>query len=296
MNPKEVEIVIYHYPCPDGLASAWVAKKYSYLNNVKYEYVGIMTNSSPTFTSKLTEQMKGKTILFIDYAPTKGQYLIAKELAKEIYILDHHKTNEAEYKDKENTVFDMNKSGVGLAWDFFFPNQEMPVYLQMVQERDLWKFTIPNTREFTNGLYFSAGEDLDNYTLVMDSIYQNPSTMQDYVKIGTAIENNKQEKIKKMVEYNKNNVYTYNGFRCGIINCDYDLASDLGNAMMLTNNFDFVVLWRYDHPKELYILSFRSTEKSNFDVSELAKSLGGGGHFCAAGASIKEHPSVYFSK
>lgn len=296
MNPKEINIIIYHHPCPDGIASAWVASKYASIHNIQYKYVGIGTNSSSTFTPELTEDIKGKTILFVDYAPTKNQYIIAKELAKKIYILDHHKTNEAEYKDKENTVFDMNKSGVGLAWSFFFPEKEMPIYLRMVQERDLWKFTLPNAREFTTGLYYSAGEELDNYSLIMEEIYNDPSKIQDYIKIGIVVENNKQEKIKKIVQYNKNNIYKYYQFNCGIVNCDYDLASDLGSAMMSTNNFDFVVLWRYDQLTESYLLSLRSSDKSNFDVSQLAKSLGGGGHFCAAGAIIKEHPSIFFSK
>ena len=64
--------------------------------------------------------------------------------------------------------------------------------------------------------------------------------------------------------------------------------------MMDTNNFDFVVLWRYDQLKEIYVLSLRSSNKSNFDVSKLAKTLNGSGHEFSAGGSLKEHPSVYF--
>lgn len=295
MNPSEVDIVVYHYPCPDGLASAWVASKYASIHNLEYKYVGIMTNSSPIFTPELTELMKEKTVLFVDYAPTKGQYQVAKELAKNIYILDHHKTNEAEYSGKINTVFDMNKSGVGLAWSFFFPTKVMPIHLLMIQERDLWKWNTEFAKEFTNGLYFCAGEELDRYSAIMNEIYDNPSKVQHYINIGIVVEDHKQRKIQKIVKENGNNVYMYKGFKCGIVSCDYDLASDLGSAMMDTNNFDFVVLWRYDQLKEMYILSLRSSNKSNFDVSKLAKTLNGGGHEFSAGGSLKEHPSVYFS-
>ena len=228
MNPKEVDIVVYHYPCPDGLASAWVASKYAFIHNLEYKYVGIMTNSSPIFTPELTELMKGKTVLFVDYAPTKEQYQIAKELAKNIYILDHHKTNEAEYSGKINTVFDMNKSGVGLAWDFFFPTEEMPIHLGIIQERDLWTFTTPYAKEFTNGLYFCAGEELHEYSIIMNKIYDDRTLIQKYIDIGVVVEIHKQRKIQKIVKENGNNVYMYKGFKCGIVSCDYDLASDLG--------------------------------------------------------------------
>jgi nanoRNase/pAp phosphatase (c-di-AMP/oligoRNAs hydrolase) len=297
MNPDNVDVVVYHYPCPDGLASAWVASKYASIHNLSYKYVGIMTNSSQSFTSELTSIIEDKTVLFLDYAPTKGQYDIASKLAKDIYILDHHKTNESQYKNFKNTIFNMELSGVGLAWNFFFPEQtdKMPVYLEMIQERDLFKWKTEGAAEFTTGLYYCAGEELKEYTILMDDLYDNPAKVEQYIEIGRTIEKHKQRQIKKIVNYNKDNIYFYNGYKCGIVSCDYDLASDLGNAMMETENFDFIVLWRYDHLKEIYNLSFRSNQKYNFDVSELAKSLGGGGHKFSAGANLKEHPSIFFS-
>lgn len=294
MNPNKVNVVIYHHPCADGNASAYVANKYATENNLQYKFCGIKTDSSETFTSELTDLIKDQVVLFIDYAPTKGQYEIAKQIVKEMYILDHHVTNEKEYKDKPNTIFDMNLSGVGLAWNFFFPEKPLPVYLKMIQERDLWKFETSNTKEFTNGLYYCAGEKLSSYCDVMKKIELDESYMNTIIDLGILIEQHKQSKISNIVD-NTKKVYNYNGFKCAIVNCDYDIASDLGSALMNTNNYDFAVLWRYDHTKEIYILSLRSSDKSKFDVSELAKKMGGGGHRNASGCTMTTHPSEYFN-
>ena len=62
-------------------------------------------------------------------------------------VLDHHKTAEEELRGLPYAKFDMNKSGAMLAWEHFFPNGKPPRLVEYVQDRDLWKYELPVSRE-----------------------------------------------------------------------------------------------------------------------------------------------------
>ena len=64
-----------------------------------------------------------------------------------LLVLDHHKTAQAALADidhaKAKIVFDMERSGAGLAWDYFYPlatGSARPPLIDMVEDRDLWRF------------------------------------------------------------------------------------------------------------------------------------------------------------
>lgn len=289
MNPLEIDVVCFHYPCQDGLGSAWVAYKFATENNLTYQYV-------PMSHSKTSEfDFKDKNVAFFDYAPTDELIVELEKSAKDYYILDHHVTNEQRLKDCSKCIFDMNRSGAGLAWDYYYPNTEMPKFLQMIQDRDLWKFTIPETKAFSNGLYTytSMTKSIDESFKLFDELYVNPSKYEEIMKIGEILENKKQNRISGLANYVSKKTYSYNNLKVAIVNCDHELASDLGNHLVSNYDYDFAVCWRYDHLKEEYWLSLRSN--GDMDVSQICKEYGGGGHKNASGCSTKIHPSVLFN-
>jgi oligoribonuclease NrnB/cAMP/cGMP phosphodiesterase (DHH superfamily) len=70
--------------------------------------------------------------------------------------------------------------------------------------------------------------------------------------------------------------------KCAIINMTV-LQSDLGNYIVKNYNVDFVLLWRYDNKTDLVECSLRSDQ---FNVSEVARKYGGGGHIKASGFKL----------
>src|SRR5262249_25358010 len=44
-------------------------------------------------------------------------------------------------------VFDMERSGARLAWEYFFPEKDPPWLVNYVQDRDLWRWKLPHSRE-----------------------------------------------------------------------------------------------------------------------------------------------------
>lgn len=65
-----------------------------------------------------------------------------------VTILDHHATVRADLEGQPDTIFDMDRSGAVIAWEFFHTEQT-PLFLRYVQDRDLYQNLLPFTREIT---------------------------------------------------------------------------------------------------------------------------------------------------
>ena len=103
----------------------------------------------------------------------------------------------------------------------------------------------------------------------------------------------KEIKVANLTKKLINKIYKYKGHNVVMANVEYDIVSDLGNALSSRPECDFAILWRYDHVYEKYNISMRSTNK--VDVSEICKLFGGGGHKNAAGCATQKHPLIVFN-
>ena len=70
--------------------------------------------------------------------------------------------------------------------------------------------------------------------------------------------------------------------------------SEIGST--LAKDCDFAMIWYYDHDSCMYKASLRAFH-GTMDVSEIAKSFGGGGHRKAAGFVLpkSKHPDSIFT-
>lgn len=289
MKPDDIQIVFYHSPCQDGAASAYVAHKYAKEHGLTYEFIGI-TNTTKEFSDMAP--LTGKNVIFFDIAPNDTQIEQLVAGGSKFFIVDHHKTNENRLKNYTNCIFDMNKSGVGLTWDYFYPSDQLPLPLQMIQDRDLWVWKIPNSKEFCSGM-ITYSRLTDDLFALFESVIDDPKVFNEILVVGTILEKKHAKDIEYLAIATSVKIYTYKGYTVCIVNCDHEKASDLGHKILKEYNYDFVVCWRYNHPTEEYWLSLRADNK--VDVSEICKEFGGGGHKNAAGCSTKIHPSVLFS-
>jgi phosphoesterase RecJ-like protein len=169
----------------------------------------------------------------------------------------------------------------------------------MIQDRDLWTWKLPLSKDFCDGLHnVLAGVDgiekcFDYYDKLLEN--EDIETIK-YIEIGKILRAKKEKMIYSIVKNNKK-VYNYNfnnnNYKVKMFNCDHEYASDLGNALCKSDNCDFAVLWRYDHTSETYWLSLRANNK--VDVSAICKTYGGGGHKNASGCTIDKHPIEIFN-
>lgn len=131
--------ILYHGGCLDGFGGAYAAwKKFG----DSAEYVPLARGKEPP-----VEEYRGAHIYFVDFCYTKeimDQFVAA---AARVTVLDHHEGVEDVIKSMPEFVFDSNRSGAGIAWDYFHPGEPRPTLLDHVEDDDLFRYALPLTRE-----------------------------------------------------------------------------------------------------------------------------------------------------
>lgn len=288
MHPEEVEVVIFHHPCTDGAAAAWVAKQFNQkIWLMEWTHEKIDENRM----LEIIENCKDKNVMFVDCAPkTRDQLYQLSYSCKQYLILDHHKSGMELFADGFNPSngevrFDMEKSGCVLAWEFFFPLKPIPTLLLYIQERDLWKFKLEGSKEFTD--YFYAMHNPSNvleFFRIMNDYTQNEEAFATIMKRGLAVSEFKQQMCQDMASRSLSKMYK--DYKIKVTPCDFLLISDVGNYMCQDDDVDFAVLYQVKEGSSglMAMLSFRSKKT---DVSAIAKEFpGGGGHAASAGCTI----------
>lgn len=266
-------IVIYHSPCMDGFTAAWAC----WLAHPDWEFVKGVHGEPPP-------NVKNKNVFLLDFSYKR--YTMMEVIADSLTttILDHHVSAQKDLdgldKDVLNSenchiVFDMTKSGAMLAWEFFHHHKPAPALVRYVQDRDLWKFVLPDSRSVSAALFsYEYSFEQWNELLARLDGTRYYSTVSD----GIAIERKHQKDIAELLAICAH-PFTLAGYEVKIANLPYTMASD--GAHQLANGAPFGATYYIDK-NGFYQFSLRSTDKG-VDVSEIAKKYGGGGHKHAAG-------------
>jgi uncharacterized protein len=273
-------LCIYHHNCADGFGAAWVVNKF-FSGNVDF-HPGIYGEAPPV--------CNGRDVYIVDFSYPLHVTIAIMQSAKSVTILDHHKSAaEIETLIKAGEVkgiFDIAHSGAMLAWKWFFPDKEAPLLLRHIEDRDLWKFEMPWTREIQAAL-FSYPYDF----MVWDSLIE--STEKNAVFLageGKTIERKHHKDIAELLEVTRREM-NIGGHVVWVANLPYTMASDAAHTLCKTPMIDprdgvgllnppaFAATY-YDGAQGRFF-SLRSV--GDFDVSEIAKKYGGGGHKNAAG-------------
>lgn len=264
-------LCIYHSPCLDGFAAAAVVYKY-YQGEVDL-HPGVHGEPPPDVTDR--------EVLIVDFSYKRPVLLEMAKQAKSITIFDHHASAERDLIDlPENVraVFDMNRSGGMMTWDELFPGERPPGVLEYVQDRDLWRFNLPQSKEVNLALFSYP------YNMDLWQRYLNLEGVGDIGKLqeeGTAI---LRKHNKDIEEYIANGIHRLNiaGFDVPALNCPYQWGSDAGHIMC--QGEWFAAYWYMKSNGKIYI-GFRS-EEGGEDVSVIATQFGGGGHKHASGCEV----------
>jgi oligoribonuclease NrnB/cAMP/cGMP phosphodiesterase (DHH superfamily) len=200
--------------------------------------------------------------------------------AKGFFVLDHHKSAMVELHDITCTHFDMNHSGAMLSWKFFHPGKDAPRMIKHIEDRDLWKWEIPYSKEF------AAAFDMVPFDFEEFDKYLDDSAVDDAQERGAYILAYSKTVISKISKHASPR--KLNGKDVLVVNSPHWM-SEIGNA--LSPKCDFAVIWYYDHDTHQVKVSLRA-HHDDADVSEVAKKYGGGGHRKAAGFSLAPNISI----
>lgn len=280
-------LCIYHGNCLDGFTSAWIV--HTFFKGDVDLYPGIYQDPPPPIEP-------GRPVIFVDFSYKRDVMLEMLNRAAGILLIDHHKsaiedlqsvalpidswTHFRDYIDTDSepiiySYFDTERSGAGLAWDFFNPGIPRPQLVSHVEDRDLWRFTLFQTREI-NAALFSYEYDLDIWNAIMG---MNPSA---HASDGMAIERKHHKDIRELLKVVTRDMII-DGHIVPVANLPYTYTSDAGHELCKANPELFAACY-WDTPKGR-VFSLRSREEG-MDVSVIAKKYGGGGHKNAAGFRV----------
>lgn len=277
-------LCIYHGNCADGFGAAWAVRQCFGDADVEF-HSGIYGNDPP--------DVRGRDVVLVDFSYKRPVIDAIGRAASSLLILDHHKTaaedlaglrapktwldhieqtalDDVENAEPVRAVFDMNRSGAGIAWDFFHPGQPRPRLLDHIEDRDLWRFLLPHTREIQAAV-FSYPYDFN----VWDELIA--ADLELMAKQGEAIERKHHKDIAELVGVTKRRMII-GGISVPVANLPYTLTSDAGNLMAAGEPF---AACYWDTP-DGRVFSLRSRDYGA-DVSAVAKGYGGGGHRNASG-------------
>lgn len=277
-------LCIYHGHCADGFAAALAVRMALGKENVDF-HAGVYQDPPP--------DVSGRQVVMVDFSYKADALNEMMTTAQSILILDHHKSAAEELATFARApyeigsgfipitgvrvLFDLSRSGAVIAWEYFHGTPVPKMFLH-IQDRDLWKFEMPGTREIQACL-FSHPYDFDLWKGFIDT-FDCMTGMSKMIDEGTAIERKHFKDIREFIE-----VAGYRmaiaGHDVPVLNASYFWSSDAGYIMGKGEPF---AACYWDTPSGR-VFSLRSAD-DGLDVAEIAKQFGGGGYKHSAGFRV----------
>ena len=289
--PWKPDVVLFHGPgCLDGFGAAFAA--WLKWGSEGIDYIPCTYGVS---LPEVFDRCAGKHVLIVDFSFKHHEMVELGKLVKTCIVLDHHKSAEAELAEWRvsvapgrfhelcsglehdgdilpiRAIFDMEKSGTRLAWEFCHPGTDVPWLLRHIEDRDLWRFDLRGTKEINAALHSHPLE-----FELWARFAEYPGKLEDE---GESI---LRAHSKHVTDFCRNAYFEeIGGYRVPVLNVPYPFVSDCGHELLkLHPEAPFAACWTRVGDKLKY--SLRS-ENSRMDVSEVAENLGGGGHRNSAG-------------
>jgi uncharacterized protein len=270
-------LVIYHGGCRDGFCAAWVADRFFSTRGGADFHAGYYGHAPP--------DVRGRAVYVLDFSYSRPVMDEMHKEAASLLVLDHHKTAEAAMFGARYAEFDMNRSGAGMAWDHFFGGVR-PTVVDYTEDRDLWRFALPHSKE-VNAYLSTLAFDFPAWTNAETNAVQDGFEAHDPT---VTARNRGQWVISKTEQYVREaaknaRTVTFAGKKVPLVNAPQVDISELLDYLVTTDKAPFAVGW-WQRQDGVFQYSLRS--RGDFDVSALAKLYGGGGHANAAGFQSQE--------
>lgn len=276
--------IIFHSNCGDGFCSAWLC----HLAWPDAEFIPANYGWKPP-------DVTGNDVLIVDFSYDRDILINMVKKAAELKVLDHHATAQNNLTGLDFCIFDMNKSGAHLTWDYLIaqgmlkPHEHWPMLypsaaecnthwlVQYVEDYDLQRQVLPHHEEICATIR-NRDFTFEAYDLLSR---QSPESL---IVEGAALVRYQHWLIKHHIKYAV--VVEINGVKGIGIQCSMNkLWTKVGKGLLdAYPDFPFAAIWQDTiDGSRLYSLRAR---KNEFNVRELAESMGGGGHNASAGFKV----------
>jgi len=257
-NPAQLpDVILYHAECADGFGSAWaIWKKFP-----SARFIPVKHGVPPP------EGLAGRHILIVDFSYERAVLEAIARQAASLLVLDHHITAQKGLAGLPYVHFDQKKCGAVLAWEWAH-EEPAPWLLQYIQDKDLWAWALPGSREISAAL---TSYPFDFH--LWDSLRRDALEAE-----GRAILRHENELAGKIAA--EAVMVSFQGMTVPATQSSV-LTSQIGER--LSKGHPFCIIWHDRDGRRYY--SLRSTSEGT-DVGTIASAYGGGGHTHAAGFSV----------
>lgn len=259
MNAETVTHVLYHANCPDGFGAALAA--WQVLGDTA-AYVPVRHGDPPP---PLPPEAR---VAIVDFSYSREILLDLHGKVADLLVLDHHRSAREDLQGLPFAMFEQDSSGARMAWELWHPGVELPDLLAYVEDRDLWRWALPESREVSMALpcypaTFQVWKTLSVHDLRVE---------------GRAIVRYQNQQLARAVS--RAHTVEIGGHAIPVVNSCL-LQSEIGDELCKAfPDAPFAGVFYTNHRGE-EAWSLRSI--GEFDVAQVAKLFGGGGHRNAAG-------------
>lgn len=292
--------IISHSADADGRLSAYlVGRHFNDFNPEDY----IMTDygKHDDIFSKIS---RNELVYVCDFSFENGPEDMKKllEITKNVVWIDHHESSIKAYGEFGKDIPGLRIVGTAacmLVWFYLYLKsvpllttqeecekyyEEAPFLVRLVHDNDVWR------HEYSQSRYFKLG--LDSYNLVnpwdirWTFLYEHKSEVSTLISEGGVIARYR-DSIGKYACDNYGFECEINGFKGFALNNPFGGSPWFGDII---KEYDFVCAFNYNGNSKEWSYSFYSDNTTGANCYEIAKSLNpkGGGHYHAAGCSLKE--------
>lgn len=275
-------LVITHGNCIDGFCAAWIMAGVLGPDTIFFNALYGAPPPAP-------ELVAGRVVYMVDFSYPREEMRAIAEMAKNLTVFDHHETavdNLIGLQDELNKkgldvriVFDMKRSGAGIAWDEMLPDHLRPWLVNYVEDRDLWRWKFRKSEE-VNAYIGTVPHEMHSWETL------HKTDIVDAMKLGEGI-------LAYIREYSRCVLrdarrVNFLGHPAVVVNAHYKSISEvLHYALEYTEDAEVAVGW-YRRADGNYQYSLRSRKPDGPKVNELAREYGGGGHPNSAGFLVVE--------
>ena len=271
-------VILYHADCHDGFGAAYAAWK-KFGQNASY--IAVYHGDDPP------KGLEGREVFIADFSYPIDTLLKLEQGAKRLVILDHHSGAEEAVRAVQEHVFDLKRSGAGIAWGYFHPEKPLPKLLEYVQDNDLWRFALPHVKEIGAFLSSTVKEFSTWDALAKD--FEGESKLFEFTTRGKRMLDEHAQAVAKFAK--KAVLVTLDGHKVLAIQAPRKYRSELGHVLS-DKHPPFAIVW-YEHHGMQY---FSIRRNGSIDVAEIAKRHGGNGHHDASSFQLPLSAPLPFKK
>lgn len=268
--------VLFHGNCYDGFGAAWACYKAFHPMNIQY---------LPLSYGQLKPDIpEGANAYMVDFSYPRAELNKLLDTCGSLVVLDHHKTAQEDLEGfgankKATVVFDMDRSGAVIAWQYFFRNRPVPLLLQYIQDRDLWKFSLPDS-DVVHAYISSYPRTFEVYDELARQL-DDPEGLEDAKRAGASILRFKKQKVAEICDHAYLQEWEPYG-KIPVVNSSC-FMSEVAHELLERYPDSPFAAYYFDRPDKT---QWGLRSRKDFDCSVVAKIYGGGGHAQASGFEI----------